>query len=126
MGKEIYAGDMDCGEQLYRTVKQIAREQGRKMQDIEKALGLSVGYFSRAKAARHPMNIVTATALAKMLGVELEDLITDRYQRKIRENLVREAISDACLFAGDAISREALIQMIREEPEVNEEGIEDE
>jgi len=126
MGRGIRGDGKGYGEHLYRNVKQIAREQGRRLQDIERALGVSVGYFSRAKEARHPMDIVSAAALGRLLGVELEDLITDRRQLKLRENLVRDAIADACLFAGNVISREEMIQMIRDEPEVREEKAEDE
>ena len=118
-------GNMDYGELLYRNVKQIAREQGRKLREIEQAIGVSTGYFARAKDARTPMTVGLALVLAKQLGVEIEDLITNRRQRKLQEALVREAISAARMFAGREISRETLIQMIREEPEVEEEESED-
>lgn len=58
---------------FYPNVKRLCKEQKRKISDVEKTVGVSVGYFSRRKPAS--VNVLIKTAEA--LGTTIDGLISE-------------------------------------------------
>ena len=90
-------------EQLHRNVKMICRKQGRRLKDVEKAIGVSEGYFARNKIARGSTGIDIICALAELFNIPIEGLITDNYERGFQEMQAKAALTDAAAKLSEAI-----------------------
>lgn len=100
---------------LYSNIKALTKMKGLKLGEVEKAVGISVGYFSRHKA-------VTSTVLVKLsdiLEVSIDDIIkgnfVDEEQRQKMRNELHEIIRvSKAYFAKDDLMK-ALAAIINEE-----------
>ena len=79
-------------QRLYLNVKRLAKAKGLKMQDVEKAARLAIGYFARCNQNQNSTSIDTVYTLAKLFNVSIDDLISDAYERegKDRHSKVRD------------------------------------
>ena len=65
---------------LYFNVKQISKERGIQLGALEAEVGLSPGYFSRAKRC----GIEKVSEIAKILGTTMETLLDEPHTRNAR------------------------------------------
>lgn len=99
---------------LYSNVKALTKMKGMKLGEVEKAVGISVGYFSRHKS-------VTSTVLVKLsdiLEVSIDDIIkgnfVDEQQRQeMRKELQGVIRASTAFFAKDDLMKE-LVTIINE------------
>lgn len=78
---------LEFHKRLYRNIRYLAKKQKIRMQDIEMNAGLSIGYLSRLC---HGTGISASAVwkIAKMLKVNLDDLIHKDLEKEVRrENL---------------------------------------
>ena len=101
--------------QLYNNVKKIAKLQRRKLGDLETSIGLTKGYFWRCSKNHNSPRLDPIYSLAGMLGVSIEDLITDAYRKQQEEEQARQRISEVLISVQDVLNREEIIRTIREE-----------
>jgi len=106
---------MDISTQLYNNVKKIAKLHGRKLGDLETSIGLTKGYFWRCRKNHNSPRLEPIYTLAGMLGVSIEDLITDAYRKQQEEEQARKRISEVITSVQDVLNREEIIRTIREE-----------
>ena len=72
---------------LASNVELEAKRKGGTLADVEKALGCSAGYISRAKAGKKKLSLDFALELAEWCEMDLYDLIDPEHaiESKIRE-----------------------------------------
>ena len=110
---------------LQHNVKMFCEIQGRKIKDVEKAIGVSKGYFVRCSQCRNSTGIDVICALAELFNVPIEDLITDAYEKRLqatqaKAELTKAAaqLSEAIAQAQDVINKEDILRIIKEKMEI--------
>lgn len=73
---------MTVSERIAANARFLCRSQGKKISEMEAAVGVSTGYLSRIKG-KETLRVDVSYALAEYLGVSLSDLI--------KPNLAKEA-----------------------------------
>lgn len=101
--------------QLRHNVKIFAKIKGCRLQDVEKAVGVSVGYFARCEQSSSFTGIDILCALSEFFSVPIEDLITDAYEKRIKAAKAKAALSDAISQAQETLSKEEIIRIVRGE-----------
>lgn len=71
---------------LSENIRYIAKHKKIQIRDIEKAIGVSAGYFSR----KTNMSAEKLYKVSKVLNVSMEDLIEDKYRQKAIEEKIKE------------------------------------
>ena len=71
---------MSNGTHIYENVKHLCKENGIKVGEIERAIGMNSGYFSRKFRKGEEMSIPCGHILyvSKFFGVSMEDLMTEQ------------------------------------------------
>ena len=110
---------------LQHNVKMFCEIQGRKIKDIEKAIGVSEGYFVRCSQCHNSTGIDVICDLAELFNVPIEDLITDAYEKRLqttqaKAELTKAAtqLSEAISKAQESIGKEEILRIIREKLEI--------
>lgn len=102
------ARDLDCGR-LIGNIYFLAKEQGKKISDLEKDVGVSTGYWSRFRGGEISSmpKLEYVAAIALLLGVTIDDLIyldftampkDERYLLKVTERLRAKTEADEQLW----------------------------
>ena len=66
----------------------LIKTKGLKRGEVERAIGVCAGYFSRSK---HGVNLTVAYKLSRYLGVSLDDICSkDFYKTTLRQQLEKE------------------------------------
>lgn len=73
---------------LNENIRCIAKYKKIKLQDMEKAIGVSAGYFSRK--TNRSMSAEKLYKVSKVLNVSMEDLIEDKCRKQIIEEKIKE------------------------------------
>ena len=110
--KEIFPGP---GEMICRNVRLMAKAAGWKLGDLERAVGLSVGYFARCRQSASVPAVDTVYNAAKCLGVTIEDLLDENLPKRLKQPAAKAAFSEAVEDALEVFSREELAAMILDE-----------
>lgn len=72
----VYGEQMNDSQRLAIKIKEIAKEKGIKIGDLETKLGLSMGYFSRFKKQKQAsMHFETAVKVAKEFGMTIDEML---------------------------------------------------
>lgn len=61
---------------IYENIRYLAKENGIRMSDVERAVGVSTGYFSRLKAREKSIPIGYLLTVCFLFNVPLEYLCT--------------------------------------------------
>ena len=71
---------MSNGTHIYENVKHLCGENGIKIGQIEKAVGMKSGYFSRKHKRGEEMGLPCGCVLyvSEFFGVSMEDLMTEQ------------------------------------------------
>lgn len=101
--------------QVCRNVRLLAKSQGYKMKDVERAAGLSVGYFNRCSKNRSSTSIDTVYALARLFDVPVDYLISDSCEKSIKAVLTKITLSDVVKLASEVLSKDEMRRVIRED-----------
>lgn len=84
---------MTISERIANNARFLCRTQGRRINDMEKAVGVSTGYLSRIKG-KETLRIDTGYALADYLGVNMDDLIKTNLAREARIAKLKAELDD--------------------------------
>lgn len=84
---------MNISVRFYENVKFIARNKGINLKEIERTIGVTQGYMSRAKKNNIDISISKAYTAAKMLGYTLDDLIEKDYAKEFRRAEIKKEIA---------------------------------
>lgn len=80
-------------EMIYRNVHAYTEHNGMKISEVEKMVGVSTGFISRTKTLKNLPSLVTVIRLAKVMGVKVDDLLTNEYSLNLRiADLEREKL----------------------------------
>lgn len=82
---------MKCEEKhvlhrIYENIALVIKDKGVNKGDVEEAIGVNRGYFSR----RCNMSAVTLYKLSKVLGVNMDYLCSDRLKVKMVEAQIKD------------------------------------
>lgn len=85
---EMMEIDRELLNTFYSNVQCLIEREGCYIGEVEKAIGVSVGYFSRSRKHDTKIPLISAYKVSQYFGVSLEDLLTQNY----REVLIEEKI----------------------------------
>jgi len=74
---------MTISERIAANARFLCRSQGKKIGEMEAAVGVSTGYLSRVKG-KVMLRIDIGYALAEYLGVSMDDLVAPSLAKRVR------------------------------------------
>ena len=101
--------------QLHHNVKMFAKAKGCRLKDVEKAIGVSGGYFVRGVENSSSPKTDVLCALSAFFDVPIEDLITDAYEKRMKAAQAKAAFTNAVSQAQETFSKEEIVRIIQEE-----------
>ena len=110
--KERTAEQMNASQWLYENVKFLARMHKLRLQDVEKAVGVSKGFFSRARSRHDSVSAKTLCALADYFGVTIDSLISDGLQQGLRRRRFRKELARVLDQADGLLSGKELTAIV--------------
>ena len=105
---------MNLMETIYKNVKALAKLNHENLSDVEKAIGVSVGYLSRSKG----LKIEKVQALASHFGKGIDDLIVMDYWSVYRGEFAASDLRDAVKKAKKEIRGSKILEIVNEELEM--------
>ena len=105
---------MDTMEMIYKNVKALAKLNHENLSDVERAIGVSVGYLSRCKS----LKIEKIQALASHFGKGIDDLIVMDYWSVYREEFAASDLRDAVKRTKKVIRGSKILEIVNEELEM--------
>lgn len=77
--------DKEMTQKICRNVKYLCLIHGEKLGDVEKAIGVSVGYISRTNKAASDFPICKAYRIAQYFFIPIDNLINFDFCREYHE-----------------------------------------
>lgn len=82
---------------LNENIRYIAKHKKIKIGDIEEAINVSKGYFSR----KTKISAERLYQVSKILDVSMEDLIEDKYRQQIIEEKIKDLQEELTTIRGE-------------------------
>jgi transcriptional regulator with XRE-family HTH domain len=83
-----------------RVLRRIRLDQGRTLQDVSRAAGVSMPYLSEIERGRKEVSSEILAGICRALGIALPDLLEE-----VRAELLRTAVMCVSAVGGSAIGR---------------------
>ena len=99
---------MNVMETIYKNVKALAAINSMNLKDVEKDVGLSVGYLSRCKS----LDVVALIGLARMFDVTVEELISCDFTEELAKTEIMYDLKAVVLRAKKHFPEERLIAFV--------------
>lgn len=96
MKRLIDADEIELNKKIIQNIRALLRMKNIKIGQLEKTIGVSVGYVSRLENGEKRMGFNTIYKAAQTLGVTVDELITGEFRKEIlREhaNKLREELN---------------------------------
>lgn len=103
---------MGLRERIYENTKALARLRGIKVSEVEKQIGVSVGYLSRTSKC---LTVEKTYKIATLFGVTIDSLIKENYAEICKERFAEYDLRDAVKAAKEVITEPNLLEIVKDE-----------